>query len=102
MTTLPISFTLGFSASSCYNKKIHPTQKSMSLPERIERAVQSSIDPMEEMPFLAECPVEAIFHEDNVPEEWQAFTELNAEMSPKCPKITDRKEPLVGCGEQKA
>lgn len=32
----------------------------MSLPERIDRAVQSSIDPMEEMPFLAECPVEEI------------------------------------------
>lgn len=32
----------------------------MSLPERIARAVQYSIDPMEEMPFLAECPLEEI------------------------------------------
>lgn len=32
----------------------------MTLPERIERAVQSAIDPMEEMPFLAECPIEEV------------------------------------------
>ena len=32
----------------------------MSLSDRIERAVNSAIDPMEEMPFLAECPVEEI------------------------------------------
>jgi len=38
--------------------------------------------------------VEAIFHEDNVPEEWAAFTELNAEMCPTLPVITEKKEPL--------
>ena len=32
----------------------------MTLPERIEQAVRSSIDPMQEMPFLADCPVEEI------------------------------------------
>ncbi len=42
-----------------------------------------------------ECPVEAIFLEDNLPEEWTAFTELNAEMSTQCPVITEKKEPLV-------
>ena len=30
---------------------------------------------------VPECPVEAIFHEDNVPEEWKPFTQLNAEIS---------------------
>ena len=44
---------------------------------------------------VPECPVEAIFHEDNVPEEWKAFTELNAEMAPQCPVITEKKEPLA-------
>ena len=44
---------------------------------------------------VPECPVEAIFHEDNVPEEWQGFITLNAEMAPKCPPITERKPPLV-------
>lgn len=32
----------------------------MSLPERIERAVRFCIDPMEEMPFLEQCPVEEV------------------------------------------
>ena len=44
---------------------------------------------------VPECPVEAIFHEDNVPEEWKGFTELNAEMAPQCPSITEKKEPLA-------
>ncbi len=26
----------------------------------------------------AECPVEAIYHEDEVPDEWQSFVEKNA------------------------
>ena len=30
---------------------------------------------------VPECPVEAIFHEDNLPAEWKEFTQLNAEMS---------------------
>ena len=43
---------------------------------------------------VPECPVEAIFHEDNVPEEWKDFTALNAEMAPQCPNITEKKEAL--------
>jgi ferredoxin len=45
---------------------------------------------------VPECPVEAIFHEDNLPEEWTAFTELNAEMAAQLPVITEKKEPLKG------
>ena len=45
---------------------------------------------------VPECPVEAIFHEDNVPEEWKDFTALNAEMASQCPVITEKKEPLEG------
>jgi len=44
---------------------------------------------------LHECPVEAIFYEENVPEEWRGYIALNAEMAPKCPRITERKEPLA-------
>lgn len=36
-----------------------------------------------------ECPVGAIFHEDNVPEEWRPFIDLNAEMSQRLPSITE-------------
>jgi ferredoxin len=44
---------------------------------------------------VSECPVEAIFHEDNVPEEWKGFSAVNAEMAEKCPPITERKTPLA-------
>lgn len=36
-----------------------------------------------------ECPEGAIFPEDQVPEQWQGFIELNAEMSQVCPIIAD-------------
>ena len=39
--------------------------------------------------------IEAIFHEDNLPEEWSEFTQLNAEMALKCELITEKKEPLA-------
>jgi ferredoxin len=48
----------------------------------------------------AECPVEAIFHEDEVPEAWRDFVALNREMSAACPPIFDRKEPLAQRGEK--
>ncbi|OGG91586.1 hypothetical protein A3H16_02575 [Candidatus Kaiserbacteria bacterium RIFCSPLOWO2_12_FULL_53_8] len=32
----------------------------MTLPEKIERAVRQAIDPMEEMPFLQDVPVEEV------------------------------------------
>ena len=44
---------------------------------------------------VAECPVEAIFHEDNVPAEWKSFIELNAEMAPKSTVITEKQKPLA-------
>lgn len=42
-----------------------------------------------------ECPVQAIYHEDDVPDEWKAFVALNREMAAVCPPIVERKEPLV-------
>ncbi len=43
---------------------------------------------------VPECPVEAIFHEDDVPEEWQSFVQLNADKCEDAENITERKEPL--------
>jgi ferredoxin len=40
-------------------------------------------------------PVEAIFHEDNVPAQWREFIPLNAEMARQLPNITTKKAPLV-------
>ena len=44
---------------------------------------------------IPECPVEAIFAEDNVPETERPFIELNAEMAARSPQITERKPPLA-------
>lgn len=41
-----------------------------------------------------ECPVEAIFPEWDVPDEWKDFIQLNAEMAAKSPPITEKKVPL--------
>lgn len=42
----------------------------------------------------SECPVDAIFLDDNVPDEWHDFIALNAEMVAKCPPIFERKSPI--------
>jgi len=41
---------------------------------------------------VAECPVEAIFAEDDVPEDQRAFIALNAELAKTWKVITERKE----------
>lgn len=45
---------------------------------------------------VPECPVEAIFLDDDVPEQWRSFIQLNAEMSAKTPSIVTKKAPLAG------
>ena len=40
---------------------------------------------------IPECPGEAIYHEDDVPEKWREYIELNREMSAQCPTITEKK-----------
>ncbi len=56
------------------------------------------IDPVECIDCYAcqfECPVDAIYPEDDVPAEWKEFVALNAEMSAKLPGIFERKAPMV-------
>jgi len=43
---------------------------------------------------VPECPTEAIFIEDNVPEKWHDYIALNAEMAPQCPNICEKKATL--------
>lgn len=43
---------------------------------------------------VAECPVNAIFAEEDVPADQQQFIKINAELSPKWPSITKTKSPL--------
>ena len=40
-----------------------------------------------------ECPVDAIFSEDELPEDQQEFMELNAELAEQWPNITEQKPP---------
>lgn len=41
-----------------------------------------------------ECPVDAIFSEDEIPDDQVAFIEINAELSPHWPNISEMKEPM--------
>ncbi len=43
---------------------------------------------------VAECPAEAIFAEDDVPEDQQQFIEINERLAKVWPVISARKEPL--------
>ena len=45
---------------------------------------------------VAECPVEAIYADDDVPEDQQEFIEINERLSKVWPIITSRKDPLPG------
>jgi ferredoxin len=51
---------------------------------------------------VPECPVEAIFHETNVPSQWQQFIQLNAErvlaLIESGGQITAKQEPKEGPG----
>ena len=44
---------------------------------------------------VPECPVEAIFADDDVPPAWESYIALNAEMAAQCPEITEKEEPLA-------
>ncbi len=50
---------------------------------------------------VPECPVDAIFSEDDVPPEKQEFTALNAELSKQWPVITVKKDPPPDADEWK-
>jgi ferredoxin len=43
---------------------------------------------------VPECPVEAIFEEDDTPAKWTDYIEINATLSVGWPVITDTKDPL--------
>jgi len=50
---------------------------------------------------VAECPVDAIFAEDDVPAGQQQFTALNAELAKIWKPIIERKDPLPDAEEWK-
>jgi ferredoxin len=50
---------------------------------------------------VPECPVEAIFAEDDVPESEQEWTAINAEKAPGLPVFNEKLDPLPGAEEKK-
>ena len=46
-----------------------------------------------------ECPIDAIFSEDELPDDQIEFIEINAELSEVWPNITEQKAPLPECEE---
>ena len=48
---------------------------------------------------VAECPVEAIYAEDDVPDDQQAFIEINAELAKQWKPIIERHEALSDAEE---
>jgi ferredoxin len=50
---------------------------------------------------VAECPVEAIFAEDDVPADQRDFIALNAELAKAWPAITEKKDAPVDADEWK-
>jgi ferredoxin len=43
---------------------------------------------------VQECPVEAIFGENDLPEKYHAYLEINRERSKSLPEIVEKKDPL--------
>jgi ferredoxin len=50
---------------------------------------------------VPECPVEAIFAEDDVPESEQHWTAINAEKAPQLPVVNEKGDALPGAEERK-
>ena len=48
-----------------------------------------------------ECPVSAIFPEEEVPEKWEAYIEINARLSVEWPTIEENKDPMDSAEEFK-
>jgi ferredoxin len=46
----------------------------------------------------SECPVDAIYHADNVPAKWTSYIALNAQRVKECPSILEKKEPMAKLG----
>ena len=43
---------------------------------------------------VAQCPVEAIYPEDQVPDEWEEYTAINAVQCENLPTISVKQDPL--------
>ena len=44
---------------------------------------------------IPECPVQAIYVEDDVPEKWKSYVALNKTKAKDLPVLTEKREPLA-------
>jgi ferredoxin len=51
---------------------------------------------------IPECPVQAIYEGDDIPEDQEKWIEINAEKAPGLPVCEEQMEPLPGAEERKA
>jgi ferredoxin len=51
---------------------------------------------------VPECPVEAIYDEDELPSQWAQYKKINAQYSQGWPNITEKQEPLPTAEEFKS
>ncbi len=51
---------------------------------------------------VPECPTEAIFTDDDLPEKWSEYLELNAKLAESWPVIDQKKDALPDADEWKA
>ncbi|WP_020468915.1 ferredoxin family protein [Zavarzinella formosa] len=45
---------------------------------------------------VPECPVKAIYQDNDIPAHWISYVALNADMARKSPHITEKKSPMTG------
>jgi len=50
---------------------------------------------------VPECPTEAIFAEEDLPEKWADYVDYNTKMSEDWPEISEQKDPLPDADEWK-
>ncbi len=50
---------------------------------------------------ISECPVEAIFEDNDIPEEYEIWIKINAERAPNLPVCNEQWDPLPGAEEKR-
>ena len=82
--------------TSCVS--VCPVDAFHELPDRLYINPETCIDCNA---CMDECPVEAIFEEDDLPDGQEHWVDINEERSQETPNITDTLEPLEGAEDKR-
>ena len=50
---------------------------------------------------IPECPAEAIFLDEDLPDQWSEYVQLNAQLAEQWPVLTQQRDPLPGADSAK-